>query len=542
MLPDSSVPASEPTTLRASTAAARLAQSGDLLGTYGLPALSVGFSILAYWPILQNYFVFDDFLHLYNLVNNGLLQFLLTPHGGHLYMVRNLIFAGCYWVCGFAPQGYFALVLLSHAVNVYLLFRVIRRASENSILACFGATLWGVSSTNRGALGWYSVYGHVLVTTIVLWLLNDLLRVAARMRPPSCWRLGLWYVLLLAGVNCFGVGIALAMISPFLVYLLLPQSLGSRTTTATFSSLMIVVPILYAGMYRLYAAVSGDIPMAASDLVSLSQWRLVVDVLGEMLLYSASSLVSSSPCTAGNALLSCWGFPALCVAAFALVWGRAPSRTRRCLVALILIIVATYGMIAIGRAQFVGMLQSPHGVLGMTAIQRRYHYLGPAVIAIVVGILLSELSRWVVGASRRRALVLTTCLCGILLGRLTATWDIDHHEWARVETQSVLSAVDSLALLTANQDLCIRNQRFRAIGYFVDARKFPGWAAVFAISQPGNSVHGRTVHFVETDPAILAMARANPDKRIGGLLVGQDSLPSGCQPLWRSAVARARGL
>ena len=40
---------------------------------------------------------------------------------------------------------YFALAVLTHLLNVSLLFSIISRTARSDALACFGATAWGIS-------------------------------------------------------------------------------------------------------------------------------------------------------------------------------------------------------------------------------------------------------------------------------------------------------------------------------------------------------------------------------------------------------------
>src|SRR5262249_62288224 len=82
------------------------------------------------------------------------------------------------------PEPYFWIVLLTHLLNVWLLFRVLRNVTGSLALGCFGATLWGTSPAQVGTLGWYSVYGQVLVATVLLVVLGGVTaRAAARAAP-----------------------------------------------------------------------------------------------------------------------------------------------------------------------------------------------------------------------------------------------------------------------------------------------------------------------------------------------------------------------
>jgi hypothetical protein len=480
-------------------------------------------SAAAYWPILGNSLHSDDFFHLYNLVSNGPLRFLLTPHGGHVLIVRNLVFTACYLLFGLNPLGYFVLVLATHLANVYLLFLVIRQFTGDAFLACCGATVWGVLPLNEGALGWYSVYGHVLLLTIVLWLLYDVMRVRGGEAALSVARGGTWFLLLLAASTCFGIGAAVAMTFAVVAYLLLPRSPQRRRTTVTLASLVLVVPALYGAVYRVHperTPISGPgfIVSAASNLPGP-----VAEMFGVLLTHAIDNLALPYCCESGVSRLQ-YGF-ALGAGALLLVgFVGSPADTRRRLAALTLLVCSSYASIAAGR----GWLVAAFGESLMTA--PRYHYLGPALMVIVVCLLLHQIGRLEVcrGWGGR---VLASCWLAVVLAvNLRDHRPIDHHDSSRAEVQAVLRLVDSLSRKTPlGQELCIHNRSFQSLGWGNDLVLFPGWAAVFAIAHPDHIMNGRTVRFIESAPRTLAVEQARPHRYTPSLLVAPDRLPPNCR-------------
>ena len=97
-------------------------------------------------PITGYYFYQDDFLFLYRVVNSSWPELLLAPHGGHLLIARNAIFWLFHTLFATAAGWYFSSVLLTHLLNVYLLFAVVRAQTGSPGLACFGAALWAPAS------------------------------------------------------------------------------------------------------------------------------------------------------------------------------------------------------------------------------------------------------------------------------------------------------------------------------------------------------------------------------------------------------------
>src|SRR5262249_61923357 len=92
------------------------------------------------------------------------------------------------------------------------------------VLGWFGARLWGICRLDAGTIGWYAVYGQVMVATILLVVLDRLARLAATGERVPTRTACLWDVLLLLGATCFGTGIGVALVFPVNLFLLLPVS------------------------------------------------------------------------------------------------------------------------------------------------------------------------------------------------------------------------------------------------------------------------------------------------------------------------------
>ena len=220
-----------------------------------LPPLVV--SAVMFYPITRNYFYYDDFMNLYQIANHRFLQYWVTPNGGHIHLTRNLIFYVTSRLFGTHPEPYYWTAFLTHLVNVWLLFRVIHVLTHSPRLACFGATLFGISPFNEGTLGWYAVYGHALAGTVLLVILYQAVRAAAAARPPSRRTRWLWYALALMGATSFGTGVGIAMVLPFVLLLLLhPTGRLTSLRLPPLISLVVVVPALYFVVMWAYETLS----------------------------------------------------------------------------------------------------------------------------------------------------------------------------------------------------------------------------------------------------------------------------------------------
>ncbi|HJW68939.1 MAG TPA: hypothetical protein VJ829_06245 [Candidatus Binatia bacterium] len=139
-----------------------------------------------YFPITRSYFFADDFVCLASIRNDGFLRFVLRPFGGHELIVRNLVFYGSARLFGLRADLFFWTVLLTHLLNVWLFFRVLRNLTASGMLASVGAAFWGTSPVLVGTLGWYSVYGQVLVATALLVVLDRVTSRPATTTSAAC--------------------------------------------------------------------------------------------------------------------------------------------------------------------------------------------------------------------------------------------------------------------------------------------------------------------------------------------------------------------
>jgi hypothetical protein len=486
--------------------------------------IALGMTALVYAPILINYFHADDFYYLYVLNDERLIEFLLTPHGGHMLVVRNAVFALCHALFGTDPLGYFVLVLLTHFVNVLLLFALIRTMTGSARLACFGAALWGMSPVNEGSLGWYSVYGHVLAATLVLWVLLQVVHVAQAPANARWWQPWLWYVALLLASMSFGVGMAVAMAFPVVLLVLLPASF--RRTRWVFWSLPLVVAALYRSVLWLHSHVATSADPTAAGLVDMAidLWWIIPP--------TAVHLVNG-----GVAYLVLWPFdldvayPSRLAYATALVFyagalaaavGGSPTR-RRQLAACAVIAAAAYGMIAIGRGPILPSLAlSPDAA----AKWHRYQYLGMLPLAVAACLILEWLARRL--ALRARW---ADAAFGAWLGFSAAAYvysghAIDHYAGDRADTAAFRAAIYRRVNAHRDDDrpVYITNMPFGAIGFMgMHWTAFPGWAAMFIAYFPDDVVSGKRIVFVEPDVATIeAVRHERTGTRTARLLVKEE--------------------
>ena len=189
-----------------------------------LVLVSLALAFWVYHPITRFYFFADDFVHLASIENDGMATFVLSPFGGHNFLVRNLVFLASWKLFGLHASFYHWTALLTHLLNVFLLFGILRTLTRSVPIACFGSALWGTTPLAAGTIGWYAMYGQALLTAIFLVILDRLVRLAAAGEALPARTACTWYLLLLAGTTCFGTGLGVAVAFPVVLFLLLPSA------------------------------------------------------------------------------------------------------------------------------------------------------------------------------------------------------------------------------------------------------------------------------------------------------------------------------
>jgi hypothetical protein len=472
---------------------------------------------LAFWPILGNYFHADDFVDFFHITAFPLGQYLLEEHGGHMYFVRNLVFALSRFAFGNDPRPYFALVLVTHLLNVALLFVVVRRLTGRALLASAVAALWGTAPVNERALGWFAVYGQVLAATVLLAVLADLARCGRDGVPVRAGRAALWAAMLLAGSACFGVGIGAAAVFPLSALLLLPRTSRTRGATLILVGLPVAVAALYVAWNLLRVSAYDASPKTVLLLVGmLRYWTGIVAMLGHLLGAGIAELVLGGLTGAGR-YPGALAYAAVAAVGAGMVVVAAGSRLAgRRLVAFLVLALGMYAVIAAGRATLFAMRSQDWA---KAATVGRYHYAAGVPLAVVLALVVDRLAARVPARARRTAAVaVAAALAFALVARVRTPIAFDHHAYAREQTARALEAMRSaIAATPPGGEVWIRNREFAAVRYFF-ASEFFGWASLFMIHFPDDVVDGRRVRFLETNPAILGKVPATHSTRLAGLL------------------------
>ncbi len=463
----------------------------------GLALIAPLLATLAVWaPLRNDYFHGDDFFHLYDIVTLPLRHLLGQVWGGHLLVLYNAAFWSMFQLFGTDPRGYAWTVLATHLVNTALLFHVIRQMTwpfGGVALACFGAMLWGTCPTLAGALGWYSVYPQVLLTTLVLsvlWSFGRLLRTGA---PLSASTAVVWAAVLAGGATCFGTGLGVAAAFPLVVSVALPRSRLPRRSTLV----LVGGAVLTVAGYRLALMRSADVVPEASAAFSLpSTPALLTAALGlatHLVGFGGAALLLDG--LGGHQRLPDWIQIAGASTLLLLVVAACASTDltgRRRLVALALLAGSAYGVVAAGRSAVYAAARVP---LTMAARAERYHYLPLALVTLLLCVALAELARRGRAASRAVSAAVGLWMLSRLVMLALFPVPLELADLQRAAVSAVLRSVrDQAARTPPGEAVVIENRPFGA-SLFLPAL-MPGNAAVFLVFSSENAVDGRPVRFV----------------------------------------------
>jgi len=487
--------------------------------------------------ILFSDFKSDDFIHFFRIVNFGFQDFVVQSYGGHLQVVRNAIFFLKHGLFGLDPLPYFAVVLTTHIVNTFLLYHVLQRLSRSPHLAVFLASIWGMSPLNQEALSWYSVYGQVLGSTVLLILLYTTLSRREEKTAPSSSRIAGWLSLLVILSLAFGTGLAVAVTALLWLPLLLPARYVQRRLIVSLASLAVALPLLYIALHAWSPPISpnaGDLGLQLSSL-DPTKWALAASFGFDLASFGFANLLLGPFITAdlggvvvgpfqGAAISSVLRVSQLLflvlAIAFLLLLFRAPSQERRSLLACACVVAASYGVIAIGRSILYDSMQWP---LWMGAVVPRYHYLPSLTLSLLLGSMLAAIH--MDGKVSLARFFPYLWLAGTLGLYTSACRDLDfpNRRDGRADFERATRIIrNAIERGEPGEDVFIRNREFASIDrWLASGDFFPDWAGIFIIAFPDNVVDGKRIFFIEDDATRIAIASRWPETRIARLLVAE---------------------
>jgi len=475
-----------------------------------LVLVSLAATAWVYRPLLGVYFFSDDFYHLAQVADWRRMAFIFAPFAGHNYVARNLVFVGMWKAFGMHTEPWYAIVLATHLLNVWLLFGVLCALTGSVALACYGATLWGTSPLAAGALGWYSVYGQVLVATVLLVVL------ALAARGAGAW---VSWVLLLVGSTCFGIGVAVAAAFPAVRFLLVPATWRRPAVRVAWVALPAVTVALYVGCRSIGAWLQPLTPdQTIHEIAATHGYGFAPSMLGPLLGVGIAGAALGPFANAHDwHAAGLWTIVGIFALAVGVVTARADGRLRRTAIAMVVLALAVYASIAIGRASVFALF---HADLAERAKAPRYHYVGmlPLVVLITVGLRALSEVRPLSAVPGRAALVAGLAILAVGYGR--SRFAINQHPATRAYVGHVVAELeDAVRASPPGATVRLDNGSLPGAVFGPDLDVFfPGRAAIFLLVSPSDELDGRHVRFVEHDERTREYWRAHSAGRMATLL------------------------
>lgn len=494
-------------------------------------------------PILSYYFKTDDFLHLFDASNSDFLQFVLKPHGGHLLFTFYSIFYLLYNLFSMNAEYYFAIVFITHLLNVFLIFHIIKNLTKRPYIAVFGSSLWGMCTINHGALSWFSVYGFIFTGTCLLWIFFDFSRLLNDKFSITKIMIVRWYLLLFAAATSIGVGFAIVSLFAPVVWLFFNGEKIRLQITRYMLPLILIFPIMYVVMHLFYNE-NSCIPVNAFQLEAIRPVYFldILKMVPGLLSYGVSSLHLGPYITCGHngvvigplqgidqikILQISYGLAAIffCGLIFAI---KHATHIRRCqFLSFLLLLLISYGIIALGRTWFIKHLGAP---IWMGITIPRYHYIGSLIFSILSCLIIAESSFVKQLPDKRMGIfVFIWILATIVPYKYTAPHIIlDHGKDSFIEYKKVISAIHKeIYQYPVDTTIYIKNRRLESIPTILmkGPAFFPHWAALFIIAYSENTVEGRKVYFIEENKKLVACASKLEGTRISEILITPDQVP-----------------
>ncbi len=483
--------------------------------------------LIVNFQLLFAFFYRDDFLIFYQISNWNPLEFVFSNIGGHLYLFRNLIFYCLFKFFGLNSVAYFTTVLLTHLCSAYLLYKIIHLLTDKPLLAAAGMMIWGICPINYGALGWFCVYGHVLVGIFFLLFLYDLLRIEKKKILISMSIVMRWSIYFFLMSTSFSTGMAIACLAPMVIVIILWKNDKKWKMAAAMLPVIVLILLLFIFKETIYHYFSGEVhnaePMALS--AALSHYKIILKMFIGMCAYGIYCLaafpmlfVSSTteyPITAIFISL-------LVVAVFiALFYFRSKEYRRRLYVVLCILYFGLIGLTAYGRALVFHLFNVP---MSMASITPRYFYVILMIVVIMLTLMADELLD--IFPKIKKILVpfvfiviIVSIYPSIHLGKKIDLVNTSEKE-KKLYYSTIADIEKTIRAYPEGSSIFIDNTMKEHFSVFLPSdTDFPGKAAVFSIQYPNNTVEGRKVYFVEKDCRVADKNIEKKRWRISSLMV-----------------------
>ena len=209
-----------------------------------------------------------------------------------------------------------------------------------------------------------------------------------------------------------------------------------------------------------------------------------------------------------------------------LAW-RGSWRTRRVALAMALVVVGMYGLIAVGRASMYAAFKIPPRAAAATL---RYHYAGTIPVTILLALALQQVGRLgpLRSVPRPLAVAALLLLAGWGYERAGSPVPLRHEDAREYFLRTMLDVTTRVRATPPGATVYLENletPRY-VLGPGLSPHDFPGRAAVFFLATGTDTLEGHPVRFIEHGEDVLTYWRARRRDRFPRLLVPPESVPA----------------
>lgn len=475
--------------------------------------------------IINNFFIADDFIHIYQANNGNFWEFLITPNGGQFIPFLSLFFYFFLKLFGINTQFYFIFVLFIHLINVALLYYLIFSFTKKRFPALFFSTVWGTSPINQGSLGWFTSFSYVLIVTIVLLILIDFGSIINSRKKPHPVMLIKWMILLIICSLTCGVGMAITLSFFVISWFLLYGTEYRKKITLYLAVITLTVPATYIYLSHLYIKISG-MPSVIQIIPygTLHFWDLTVKMIINLFSYGIFTLLTGPLLIFFPKLsfpLSYIVFLSVFIFLTAIFIHSSKSIRNNMLAYLLLLLCITF-FISFGRAFACDFYNWTTQDMVITA--PRYFYILNIILLLLLCSaydtfpFLEQLNKPLFNhtvAVLIIAFLFFPSLRGAELVNPNRGFEARKYYQTMITQiiQNINSNDTSESLYFYNVDI---SSKFT---WRTSRADFPGLAAMYISAFPENRVSGKKIYFVEKDQELVYNLRKMKKLRISNLLV-----------------------
>lgn len=487
--------------------------------------IPVFFTFVVQVSILNGDFFSDDYMYFYRAANSGFWRFLFDPFANQIMPVRHVILYVFFCLFGLQASYYFILAFITHLLNVFFLYVVIKRITDNNLLAVFFSTLWGIALINRGTLEWFSAYGHVLATCFLLLILVDVSKLARGTESPGNFMLVRWSVLLVLSAFSWGVGIGIAVIF-FISACFFLFHLKKRIRT----SLIMLIPALL--VILIYALIQRIIiwRSAADSFVfefpydNPLFWISSIKLFLAKLSYAVSMLlIGPFIINASHELIISYCITGLFASVMVYVFIKSSVYQRNLILGLMVLLLVTCGIFSFAKAWISEVLKLS---FRSTVVSPWHYYMMTILVALLLGI---ACSLFIKTEKIKSNIIPISIMTLLLIVIFIASFVPAHYFYnkhgvnCKNEYYAIVEELKAgTTNLKQNESIYFRNKMTKSIRVPFQTDKnfdFPGLAAIYMIARFEGKFDGRNVYFIEENRALAKNLLADKDSAISKIIL-----------------------